>query len=322
MTQPSAYTSRKRRSRRYGKKTAKVMPKIFFCGDPHGDFEHINRAVLEHKPDAVVMLGDMQPYDDIDKILAPALELTQVWWIPGNHDSDTEEFYDRLWHGALAAHNLHGKVANICGIRIAGLGGVFRGQIWMPEDEPNYRSASSFVRRNGRVTLWRGGLPRRHRTSIFPSVYEGLCKQHADVLITHEAAGCHKKGFEAIDRLAKSLHVRWLFHGHQHEDRVYGVYKGMIVRGVGYRGIVDLEGNDIVPAQIDPRDLLVMQQAGEEPAPEVFDSVTFSPMPYAEARQMRRRRYYKNSPGKTATRAVHGGSDPMKDQYPSKPGKE
>lgn len=285
----SARKSRQRRryNKRIPKKLNKPLPKIFFCGDPHGRFEYINETVEKHRPDAIVLLGDLQPSDDISVLLKRTLELTQVWWIPGNHDTDTEEFYDRLWHGVLAGHNLHGKVGNVAGIRIAGLGGVFRGQIWMPEEEPNYRSAAGFVRRSPKANLWRGGLPRRHRSSIFPSVYEGLCKQRADVLVTHEAAGCHKKGFDAIDRLGRDLHVRWIFHGHQHEDRVYGAYKGMIVRAVGYRGIVDLEGNIVREAEIDPRDLFVMQQAGEEPTPEELDSVTFEPLPEPQVRVRR-----------------------------------
>lgn len=284
--QPPAGNRKGRMRRRYkaAKRYNKPLPKIFFCGDPHGRFDYINRVVEEHRPEAVVLLGDMQPGQPLDVLLKRTLELTQVWWIPGNHDTDTEEFYDRLWHGVLSGRNLHGKVANIAGVRIAGLGGVFRGQIWMPGEEPNYRSATGFVRRSPRANLWRGGLPRRHRSSIFPSVYETLAKQKADVLITHEAPSCHKKGFDAIDELARSLGVRWHFHGHQHEDRIYGTYKGVIVRAVGYRGIVDLEGNTIRQAEIDPRDLFAMQQAGEEPLPEVLDSVIFDPLPEPQVR--------------------------------------
>lgn len=286
MTKLSGYPSRKRRYR-HGPKTVdkKPLPKIFFCGDPHGEFEQINWAATHFKPDAVIILGDLQPKAPLDEILAPALAVTQVWWIPGNHDSDSEEIYDRLWKSSLAEHNLSGRVISIAGVRIAGLGGVFRGQIWMPEEEPNFTSANAFIRSTSRTNLWRGGLPRRHRTSIFPGIYENLAKQRADVLVTHEAAGCHKKGFEAIDRLGKSLHVRWLFHGHQHEDVSFGRYKGMWVRAVGYRGIVDMEGHVIVASQIDPRDQFAMQQAGEEPDPEVFD--TIGQMPVVSPRNFR-----------------------------------
>ena len=142
---------------------------ILFCGDPHGSFDHINEAVKKWHPKAIVLLGDMQPYAPMDVVLKDAMELTEVWWIPGNHDSDSEEYYERLWKGPLAEHNLHGRVANVAGIRIAGLGGVFRGQIWMPEGDPHYRSAASFVRRAGRRSrararkgLCRGGGGRTH----------------------------------------------------------------------------------------------------------------------------------------------------------------
>lgn len=268
-------SGRRRRSWRKPQGQGRPQPKIFFCGDPHGQFDYINKTVEKHRPDAIVILGDLQPPQDLDKLLEPTLRITEVWWIPGNHDTDNEEFYDRLWHGTLAEHNLHGRVANVAGVRIAGLGGVFRGQIWMPEGRPNYQSAASFIRRSPKTNLWRGGLPRRHRSSIFPATYEALCQCKADVLVTHEAAGCHKKGFAAIDRLARRLGVKRLFHGHQHEDCVYGTYKGMQVRAVGFRGIVDLNGRVVRPAEIDPRDILVMQQAGEEPTPAELDSVMF-----------------------------------------------
>lgn len=257
----------------------RTLPNIFFCGDPHGEFEHINEAVRQHRPDAIVILGDLQPREDLDLALKDAMELTEVWWIPGNHDSDSDEIYDRLWHGPLAKRNLHGRVAKVAGLSIAGLGGVFRGQVWMPEGRPNYVCPAALIRRIGKLNLWRGGLPRRQRTTIFPSLYRNLSRMHADVLVTHEAPGCHRKGFAALDRLARALGVRWMFHGHQHEDRVYGKHQGVTVRAVGYRGIVNLKGDVIVPAQMDPREAAQLEAAyawvsrtAEPSAPEPKDT--------------------------------------------------
>lgn len=34
---------------------------IFFCGDPHGMFDHIVHAVSEHRPAALILLGDNTP---------------------------------------------------------------------------------------------------------------------------------------------------------------------------------------------------------------------------------------------------------------------
>ena len=79
-------------------KQGKPQPKIFFCGDPHGEFDYINKTVEKYRPDAIVILGDLQPPDDLETLLAPTLAITQVWWIPGNHDTDCEEYYDRLCH--------------------------------------------------------------------------------------------------------------------------------------------------------------------------------------------------------------------------------
>lgn len=238
---------------------------VFFCGDPHGGFDHIIQAGKEHRPKAMIILGDLQPPAPLHEVLADILPFVDVWWIPGNHDTDNDYFYDRLWRSELAGHNLHGRVAMVNGIRIAGLGGVFRGQIWMPPQAPNYMSAGAFIRRIGRGNMWRGGLPRRHRTSIFPSTYDNLITQKADVLVTHEAPGCHRKGFLAVDQLAKTMQVKYLFHGHQHEDRHYPTYYGFTPRGVGYRGIVNLLGDDIVPAQIDPREVADYGDSPYEP---------------------------------------------------------
>ena len=115
--------------------------------------------------------------------------------------------------------------------------------------------------------------------AIAGALYRNLSRMHADVLVTHEAPGCHRKGFAALDRLARALGVRWMFHGHQHEDRVYGKHQGVTVRAVGYRGIVNLKGDVIVPAQMDPREAAQLEAAyawvsrtAEPPAPEPKDT--------------------------------------------------
>ena len=255
---------RRRRPRRHRRQTRpRELPEIFFCGDPHGGFDQINEAARLYKPDAMVILGDLQPPAPLDQVLEEALACTEIWWIPGNHDTDTDEIYDYLWRSELAGHNLHGRVANVAGLRIGGLGGVFRGQVWMPDGNPNYYSPATFMRRVGINNIWRGGVPRRHRSTIFPSVYGNLLRQKADILVTHEAPGCHKKGFPAIDRLAKSLGAKWLFHGHQHEDREYGTHASVFTRAVGYRGVVNLQGEVVISAQLDPREEAALQAAAD-----------------------------------------------------------
>ncbi len=254
MTEEQVRTRRHRGRRRRRLSRPRDLPDIFFCGDPHGRFDQINEAARLYEPDAMVILGDLQPPAPLQVVLAEALAHTDIWWIPGNHDTDTDEFYDYLWRSELAGHNLHGRVACIAGLRIGGLGGVFRGQVWMPDGNPNYYSPSTFMRRVGPSNIWRGGVPRRHRSTIFPSVYSNMLRQKADILVTHEAPSCHKKGFSALDRLSRSLGARWFFHGHQHEDRAYGLQGTVFTRAVGYQGIVNLKGEVVVAAKLDPRE--------------------------------------------------------------------
>ena len=208
------------------------MSRIFFCGDPHGHFDHIVEAVNTHRPTAVVLLGDLQPQKPLEQVLKPILDRTEVWWIPGNHDTDSDADYDNLFGSTLADHNLHGRVAEVAGVRIAGLGGIFRSQIWFTPGEPRYPSTEAFLAQCGKGNRWRGGLPRKHRSSIFPSDYNSLLQERADVLITHEAPSCHPHGFQAIDNLAVNLGARKVYHGHHHEHIEYSEEEA---RRLGFR---------------------------------------------------------------------------------------
>ena len=98
------------------------MSRLLFCGDPHGQFEYIYERVRRTRPAAVVLLGDLDLPQPFETVFAPILDLTEVWFIHGNHDTDNEHCYDHLFHSALSDRNLQGKVVNIGGLRIAGLG--------------------------------------------------------------------------------------------------------------------------------------------------------------------------------------------------------
>lgn len=220
--------------------------RIFFCGDPHGHFEHIHAAVREHRPAAIVLLGDVQPKEPLEQALKPILGLTEVWWIHGNHDTDSDADYDNLFGSALADRNLHGRVVEVAGTRIAGLGGIFRGQIWDAPGKPLFASKEDFLARCGKGNRWRGGMPRKHRSTIFPDDYQALMSERADILVTHEAPSCHWHGFREVDDLARGLKVKTTFHGHHHEQLDYGQDEikrlGFTPYGVGYCGIRDQFG--------------------------------------------------------------------------------
>ncbi len=122
--------------------------------------------------------------------------------------------------------DIGGRVIEVGGLRIAGLGGVFKPRIWYPRaDEPGGRiEPPSFnTRREFLDSLplrehWRGGLPLWHRDSIFPEDFAQLAQHRFDVLVTHEAPSCHRHGFAAIDRLAEVAAARLIVHGHHHES--------------------------------------------------------------------------------------------------------
>lgn len=235
---------------------------ILFFGDVHGDVRHVLPAVVKHRPAAVIFLGDIQADKPLEQVLAPILGLTEVWFIHGNHDSDSELEYQHLFASGLAARNLHGKVVEIAGRRVAGLGGVFREEVWFPDRSParhdNYEDYAQFVELNRRIRPVNNdvalanrvatGKLLKHRSTIFPDTYHALALERADILVTHEAPSCHHYGFHAIDELARAMGVRQAFHGHHHDSLDYRAHwsrLGFQVYGVGLRGILDLTGQTL-----------------------------------------------------------------------------
>ena len=66
----------------------------------------------------------------------------------------------------------------------------------------------------------------------------------------------HRFGFAVIDELSSSMQVKKLFHGHQHEDIHYPkasmpAASTLQAFGVGLRGVMDLNGNVLLPGETD-----------------------------------------------------------------------
>lgn len=233
---------------------------ILMFGDTHGYFKHVLPVVEAEKPEAIIFLGDLQAQRPLELELDTVLDKTEVWWIPGNHDTDSRKDYDNLFESKLADRNLHGRVVQIAGVRIAGLGGIFRESVWYPQLSativPRYPNYESFIdadmeaerwkeyRRQSRGTMseeewrqhqqklatgWKPNLPSpplvgkalTHRSTIFWNTWMELHGQLADILVSHEAPSCHPHGFAAIDELAQSMKVKFTFHGHHHDRLNY-----------------------------------------------------------------------------------------------------
>ncbi|MBE2895083.1 metallophosphoesterase family protein [Spirabiliibacterium falconis] len=216
---------------------------LLFAGDPHGSYEHLLPIVQTQRDIALIILGDLQLQDCA--ALDQLGQFCDLWFIHGNHDSKTVQAFQALWGSHWCERNLHGKVVEIQGVKIAGLGGVFRGQVWMPPNKPLFFDPIHYCQYCPPEKIWQGGLPLRHRTSIFLSDIETLEQQQADILVCHEAPKPHPSGFHVINQLAGRMGVKKIFHGHHHDSFDYTAYPkrdAFDVINVGFRSLATQDG--------------------------------------------------------------------------------
>jgi len=233
-----------------------ITQPLWLCGDTHGCFDHVVEHFLKARRDGVtphlVFLGDMECAKAFDLELQEIRELADVWFIHGNHDTDTNQAWNALTSSAWAHKNLHGQVGGIGGWSVAGLGGVFRASIWAPPKPPVFASYQEFrrdlmARRPPRDWgLKETTKERLHLSTVFPDVLNDLKRHQARVLVSHEAPSCHPYGWSAIDDLARKMKVSHVFHGHLHETKAYPQQEEYQVMGVGFRGIVALEADGVL----------------------------------------------------------------------------
>ena len=205
---------------------AAALHRLWFLGDVHGEFRHIGLALAQAAkagafPSWLIFLGDVEIFDStLREIMAPVrarFPELRVAFIHGNHDADTHENWACL-HDCGDAVALHGRVVDLDGIRVAGLGGNFMGRIWAPPSNPTFANKAEATKRG--AYAWREGhepSPKLHG-AIYPDDVAALARLRADILVTHEAPSCHKYGWEAPDQLARDMRVIRSFHGHTHDD--------------------------------------------------------------------------------------------------------
>jgi len=219
------------------------MTGIIYGGDPHGDFGAILRAARDGNPEGIVLVGDMDPARPLAQEMAEWADKT--WWVPGNHEADRQLWWANLFADG-GAGCLHGRVVEVGGARVAGLGGVFLQAIWHPEVDggrPRWRSREEWLAAHadggGHLRPWRApwedepGLPLSVRAAIWPEDYDALADTRADILVTHEPPTSHRYGHAEIDLLAEALGVGLVVHGHVHDHYEAELASGIRVAGVG-----------------------------------------------------------------------------------------
>ena len=207
---------------------------ILAYGDPHGRWNPLFETAERLRPSAVILLGDMGLTGPLRRTVVPLLDAgIGVHWIPGNHDSGTIEAYRWLWKDHPDG-NLHARVVEIDGLRVAGLGGHFQGKIWYPRhggEKPVYRTRADWMKAH--QARMDDGVPLHLRVAIWPEDVEELAGQRADILVVHEAPTSHRAGFRCIDDLARAMRVRLVIHGHHHYSYTSEIEGGIRVRGLG-----------------------------------------------------------------------------------------
>jgi len=218
---------------------------IVFVGDIHQQWEQVERglAALDALPRAAILLGDMQCQRPLDELAAPLLDRgIAVHWIFGNHDNDGGP---EMWANLVepqrnprtAPGALHAKVVEIGGLRIAGLGGTFRPRIWEPPNPPRLHRRAQLP--DDLAELGWGDahvaalIHSLGATAIWPEDYDYLTRQHADILVTHEAPRSHPAGNAALDELARAMGARLIVHGHHHTPYRAVASDGLRAMGVG-----------------------------------------------------------------------------------------
>ena len=109
----------------------------------------------------------------------------------------------------------------MAGVKVAGLGGVFRESVWDPNlttVEAKFSSAEKLRRHMKPDERWREGISLRHRSSIFPDEFMRLSRQRAHILVTHEGLGGAMHGQPILNTLAMAMGATLVVHGHLHRD--------------------------------------------------------------------------------------------------------
>jgi len=217
-----------------------------FVGDIHRRWDLVAQGLraLPRPARHVVLLGDMECTDTLDRLAEPILAHgATLHWIFGNHDADGgpgmwANLADPARNPATAAGALHGRVVEIGGVRVAGLGGTFHTRVWNPPAAPRLHGRAELAA--DMATLGPGWSADAAATlarnlaamAIWPEDVAALSRQRADVLVTHEAPSSHPSGAAVLDDLARAIGARLVVHGHHHVGYRARAQDGLEAQGV------------------------------------------------------------------------------------------
>lgn len=217
---------------------------ILFAGDPHGCFRNIIKAAEQYRPEAMILLGDYNLEQPLQNYLEPIIDTTKIYWIAGNHDFDSQLEYDCLFNSTLFDKNLHLKVVEIAGLKIAGLGGIFAGRVWLPGNSPKWQNRKHWLKYTPANIK---KIPLKIDNAIWFHDFEKMKKTiRADILVSHEAPSSYRHGFNAIDELAEAIGAKKVFHGHHHVFYNEVLNNGIKVTGTSICGVVNLAGEQLI----------------------------------------------------------------------------
>ena len=219
--------------------------RILFAGDPHGNFKPLIAAVHKYRPEAVILLGDYDLAEPLESCLQEIADLTDIWWIAGNHDFESPDKYNNLFNSAYSDKDLHLKVTEIAGLKVAGLGGIFLGRVWYPPQQPKWLGKQHYLHNQSAKIKHADDMSLKYKSAIWHDEFEALKTLKADILVSHEAPGSHRHGFNAIGELAAAMGVKHIFHGHLHENYASFIKKNIKVVGVADTAVADLMGNTL-----------------------------------------------------------------------------
>lgn len=198
------------------------MSRILAVSDEVADVLLAEERLREIEPDVVVSCGDL-PFDYLEYIAS--VTRVPLTYVLGNHDPD-----DRKPRGCIP---VDGRIADVRGLRIAGLGGSMR-----YSRGPHQFTEAEMLRRSRRLA--RRARLRRPRG-----------RRVVDVLVTHsppegvgDASDRAHRGFQAFHRLVPALSPQVMLHGHIHlygQGRVDRAIEDVpVLNAVGYR-VVEVE---------------------------------------------------------------------------------